>query len=192
MAYALSYSPDPAGDAVLMGMIKTNKGKKRAAVAASEGIRRMVIGQAGINRRPIEKQLDWAEGVLDVELDNKTIAYLGRIKTGRCAYILQKAMRRGAPASAAMAIIQATDDLSKATDKDRKLAESALIDVIEFVEVTYLRGGASQRLEKDPDAWRTYAKWKSFSIAAGKNLLKITKQKKPEPLPEFDDLDLGL
>ena len=28
-------------------------------------------------------------------LNEKTIAYLGRIRTGRCAYILQDAMRRG-------------------------------------------------------------------------------------------------
>ena len=85
----------------------------------------------------------------------------------------------------------ATADLSKAPEKDRKLGESALVDVIEFIEVTYLRGGASERLKKDPEAWRTYAAWKSISGKAGKNLLKINSTEKA-PLPTFDDNDLDL
>ena len=189
---ALSYCPDPAADRVMFELIKANKGTKRVDAVAGSGVRRMLIGEDGIGTRPTDQQLDWAENVLNQTLNDETIAYLGRIKTGRCAFILQKAMRRGAPASAAKAIIAATDDLTKATDKDRKLAESALVDVIEFIEVTYLRGGATDQLQKNKAAWRTYAQWKSISVEAGKNLLKLTKQKKPEPLPEFDDLDLGL
>lgn len=52
-----------------------------------------------VNRpnRPIEEQLDYAEAVLRIALNNKTIAYLGRIKTGRCAYILQDARTKKPP-----------------------------------------------------------------------------------------------
>ena len=188
---ALSYCPDLAADQVLLDIIKRNAKKPRAELTARHSVRRMVIGEAGVGKRSIPAQLDWAEGVLQVVLDDATIAYLGRVRTGRCAYILQDAMRRGAPTSAARAIIAATADLSDAPQADRKLAERALIDTIEFIEVTYLRGGVSERMKKDPEAWRTYPVWKTLSAEAGKNLLKLANPEK-QPLPEFDDLDIDL
>ncbi|MBI1337220.1 MAG: hypothetical protein GC164_09695 [Phycisphaera sp.] len=188
---ALSYCPDPEVDRDFIETIRLNKDNDRAGYAAGQGMRRMVIGPEGIGTKSIDKQLDYAEGVLNSYLDESTIAYLGRIHNGRCAHILQQAMRKGAPQSAARAIIVATSDLSNADEKDRKLAESALIDTIEFIEVTYLRGGASDQIKRNPEAWRTYAMWKTISTAAGKNLMKITKPTKA-PLPTFDDSDLGL
>ena len=150
------------------------------------------LREAAPGRRPIEEQLDYAETVLAMLLNDDTIEYLGRIKTGRSAFILQKAMRRGAPASAGQAIIEATDDLSNATQKDRAFAESALVDVIEFIEVTYIRGTAEDYVLKSKEEQMRYMQWKTISAQAGKNLLKLTQSKEPEPLPEFDDLDLGL
>ena len=149
----------------------------------------MVIGQDDIGTLSSEQRLDYAEPLLNMVLDPSTVTYLGCIKTGRCAYILQTTMRRGQTQTAAKAIIEATADLSGAPAADRKLATSALVDTIEFIEVTYLRGGASERLKEDPEAWRTYAFWKVLSAQAGKNLLKLD-QPDSEPLPEFSDLDL--
>jgi hypothetical protein len=65
-----------------------------------------------------------------------------------------------------------------------------LVDVIEFIEVTYIRGTAEDYLDKHIDAQRRYVQWKAISAQAGKNLLKLTQNKEPEPLPEFDDSDL--
>jgi len=188
---ALSYSPDPVADDALLEIIKSRGDGPRADRVAAHSVRRMVVSDKGIGQKPVEDQLDFAEGVLDVTLNKQTIAYLGRIKTGRCAYILQRAMRRGAPTSAAQAIIDATSDLSDADKKDRKLAESALIDVIEFIEITYLRGGAAGQLERQGDTWKSYARWKAISAQAGQNLLKL-KQTEQAPLPTFDDMDLDL
>jgi HEAT repeat protein len=194
---ALSYSPDPAADSLILAVIRASHSNqanrtlaRRAELAADEGVRRMVMSTQGIGKRPIEEQLDYAAAVLKMNLNTLTIAYLGRIKTGRCAFILQDAMRRGAPASAGQAIIEATRDLSKATKKDRDYAERALVDVIEFIEVTYIRGTAEDYLDKHIDAQRRYVQWKAISAQAGKNLLKLTQNKEPEPLPEFDDSDL--
>ena len=183
---ALSYCPELAADQALVQIIRASLKKRgRAEVAASMGIRRMVVGPNGIGNRTIKEQLDYAQGVLDLVLDGVTITYLGRIHTGRCAYILQRAMRRGATDVAAQAIIVATADLSDAPEADRKLAVAALIDTIEFIEVTYLRGGATEQ------NWKTYPMWKAISAQAGKNLLKLNKTEKV-PLPEFDDNDLDL
>ena len=98
-------------------------------------------------------------------------------------------MRRGDPETAAMSIIAATSDLSKATEADRKLGAGALIDTIEFIEVTQLRGGVAEALKKRKEARAAYPRWKSLSAQAGKNLLKLDKPG-TAPLPEFNDLDL--
>lgn len=194
---ALSYSPDPLADKLIIDAIRASSGaprnrtlSRRAQLAANEGVRRMVMSPEGAGKRPIKEQLDYAEAVLKMTLNTNTIAYLGRIKTGRCAYILQDAMRRGAPASAGQAIIEATADLSNAPKKDKDYAEKALVDVIEFIEVTYIRGTAEDFVHKTKDEQMRYIKWKAISAQAGKNLLKLTENKEPDPLPEFDDTDL--
>lgn len=194
---ALSYSPDPAADKPILHAIRAAAESprnrilaSRSEIAAAEGVRRMVMSSEGPGKRPFEEQLDYAESVLKMTLNDDTIAYLGRIKTGRCAYILQDAMRRGAPSSAGLAIVEATADLSNATKKDRDYAESALVDVIEFIEVTYIRGTAEDYIYKTKEEQGSYLQWKAISAQAGKNLLKLTQNKEPEPLPEFDDADL--
>jgi len=194
---ALSFCPDSQADAVILDAIRKSISNprnqilaRRAKIAADQGVRRMLMSPEGIGKRSIEEQLDYAEAVLKMTLNNDTIAYLGRIKTGRCAYILQGAMRRGAPSSAGRAIIEATRDLSSATKKDREYAEKALVDVIEFIEVTHIRGTAEDYVYKSKGERERYMKWKAISAQAGKNLLKLTQDKEPEPLPEFEDLDL--
>ena len=188
---AVSYSPDTAADEVMLAIIKANRESKRANIAASQGIRRMVIGGQVLGQRPVKEQLDYAEAVLEMNLNRETLFYLGRIRTGRCAFILQRAMRRGAPQSAAQSIVLATSDLADAPEADRKLAVKALIDTIEFIEVTYLRGGAEEYMRGHPDRRRNYLKWKEIAANAGKNLLKLDQTDKA-PLPEFDDFDLDM
>ena len=188
---ALTYSPDPAASALLLRIVKENLNTPRAVIAAREGVRRMVIGRDDIGTLSNKERLDYAEPLLNMVLDPSTITYLGNIKSGRCALILTRAMRRGIPGIAAKAIVDATADLKDAPAADRKLAAEALVDTIEFIEVTQLRGGATDQLKANPEAWRTYAQWKAVSVQAGKNLLKLDKPEEA-PLPEFNDLDLDL
>ena len=188
---AISYSPDPAANELLLSIVKETLKSPRAKIAAREGVRRMVIGPDDVGTLSNKQRLDYAQPLLDMVLDPSTITYLGCVRSGRSAFILQGAMRRGDPATAAKAIIDATSDLSGAPAADRALATSALIDTIEFIEVTYLRGGVAAALKKSKEAQGAYVLWKSLSAQAGKNLLKLDKPEET-PIPEFDDLDLDL
>jgi hypothetical protein len=95
----------------------------------------------------------------------------------------------GVTTTAAESIVSATTGMEKATPADRELAAAALIDTIEFIEVTYLRGGISAVMKKDKSAQGAYARWKSLSAQAGKNLLKLGDPDEPA-IGEFNDLDL--
>jgi len=186
---SLSWSPDPAATPAILFIIKENAGTPRAAIAARVGVRRMLIGPDGIGTLTARQQLDYAEPVLDAVLDESTIAFLGGIRTGRSAWLLQKAMRKGATTSAAQSIIDVTSDLKATTAADRRLAVAALIDTIEFIEVTQIRGGVAAAMKKRKEARAAYAIWKNLSAQAGRNLLKLDQPGKV-PLPEFNDLDL--
>ena len=189
IVYALSWSPDERATEMLLGVVKANLGTSRAQIAAQEGVRRMVIGSDDIGNLSNEQRLDYADPLLNMILDKSTVTYLGCIRSGRSAYILQRTMRRGDPETAAKAIIAATNDLSDATQADRKMGAAALIDTIEFIEVTQLRGGVAEALQKSKEARMAYPRWKALSAQAGKNLLKLDKPG-TAPLPEFNDLDL--
>ena len=189
IVYALSWSPDERATEVLLRIVKENLKTPRAQIAAREGVRRMVIGSDDVGNLSNKQRLDYADPLLNMVLDKSTVTYLGCIRSGRCAYILQRTMRRGEPETAAKAIIAATTDLSGATEADRKLGTAALIDTIEFIEVTQLRGGVAEALQKSKEARTAYPRWKALSAQAGKNLLKLDKPG-TAPLPEFNDLDL--
>jgi hypothetical protein len=66
---------------------------------------------------------------------------------------------------------------------DAKIAAKALQDVIEYIEVTRLRGGIEAHMDKDDK----YLEWKALQARAGKALLKFHK---PEaaPIEGFDTL----
>jgi hypothetical protein len=66
---------------------------------------------------------------------------------------------------------------------DAKIAAKALQDVIEYIEVTRLRGGIEAHMDKDDK----YLEWKALQARAGKALLKFHK---PEaaPIEGFDPL----
>ena len=182
---ALSFSPDEQATAALLSIIKDNLKTRRVSAAISESIRRMVIGKDRIGNLPNKQRLDFAEAILNMTLNDSIISYMGRIKSGRCAYLLQRSLRQKASTATVQSIINATTDIPNPTPSDRKLGASALIDLIEFIEVNHLRGGG---LKNDPKA---YANWKALSIRAGKNLIKLDKPEEA-PLPEFNDLDLDL
>jgi HEAT repeat protein len=189
IAYALSMSPDPGASKVMLALVKENKDSPRGKVAARHGVRRMVIGTDDIGNLSNKQRLDYAEPLLNMVTDRATITYIGRIRSGRCAKILQRTMRKGGATDvAAQSIIKATDNLEKAPPADLKLAISALIDTIEYIEVTQLRGGGMTSVERS----KSYIIWKALSARAGKNLLKINKLTKKEPLPDFGDPDLDL
>jgi len=189
IVYALSMSPAPEATKVMLDLVRENKKLQRGRIVARHGVRRMVIGSDDIGNLSNKQRLDYAEPLLNMVIDRATITYIGRIRSGRCAQILQRTMRKGgATSTAAASIINATSDLEKASPADRKLAIAALVDTIEYIEVTHLRDVAEL---KDIEKVKGYAGWKALSAQAGKNLLKLDKLEKT-PLPDFADPDLDL
>ena len=93
-------------------------------------------------------------------------------------YCLEKGVRR-----AADSLVTCAEGMGKLSSADSKIAAKAVRDVMEYIEVTQLRGGI------DGKDFREYPRWKALQIRAGKALLKIHK---PEaaPIPSFDPLDL--
>ena len=188
--YALSWSPDEQASKLLLTIIQENLETPRAQVTAREAVRRMVVGPDGMNNLTTKQRLDFADPLLRMVRNEAMTAYLGTIHSGRSAQILQRVMRQGGVTTiAAESIISATTGMEKAPAADRKLAAAALIDAIEFIEVNYLRGGVAAVLKKSKDAQGAYARWKTLSAQAGKNLLKLDNPGKPA-IVEFDDLDL--
>jgi len=86
---------------------------------------------------------------------------------------------------AAESLIANAVGMENLSPTDAKIAAKALQDVIEYIEVTRLRGGIKAHMDKDDN----YTGWKALQARAGKVLLKIHK---PEtaPIPTFDSLDL--
>ncbi len=73
--------------------------------------------------------------------------------------------------------------MGKLSAADSKIAAESLQDLIEYIEVTQLRGGVSG---KD---FREYPVWKSLQARAGKVLLKVHKPQEA-PIEGFDPLEL--
>jgi HEAT repeat protein len=181
---ALSYSPDRAADKVLVDLAKQEKQILEAVVAQS--VRRMV-GPNGVGDVTDSQRLDFAEPILRMMHDGRLISYLGKIHTGRSLQLLVEVMKSGSAPLAAKVIISAVDGMEKQPEAERAIAADALIGVIEYVEVTKLRGGFAAHTKDGDD----YVGWKSFQAQAGKAMLKFHKPK-AAPIPTFNEKDLDL
>ena len=95
-------------------------------------------------------------------------------------YCLEKGVE-----SAAESLITNAEGMENLSPADAKIAAKSLQDVIEYIEVTRLRGGVSAHMNKEDN----YTVWKTLQARAGKALLKVH-QPETAPIPGFDPLDL--
>ncbi len=178
---ALSYAPNRKVDGIFLTLAAVSPANAKAI--APHAVRRLVIGPNGFGDiTPIE-QMDFAEPMLKLALDNKLVEYLSRIHDARALRSLVYCLQQGHQAAAENLIRNAEglgDDLTPA---DRAVAVEAVRNVIEFIEVTRLRGGAEANMDKDDN----YAEWKALQARAGKALLEIH-QPETAPIPTFDPL----
>jgi|GEM_PF-687704 len=181
---ALTYSPDRAADKLMLELAKVDK--KRLDMVAAQSVRRMV-GRNGVGDVTDTQRLDFAAPLLNMKHDNRLISYLGKVHTGRSVQTLYEAMKSGSVLVAAPAIISAADGMEKKPPAERAIAADALAGVIEYIEVTKLRGGVSAHMNKDEN----YAGWKSIQAQAGRAMLKVHKPKEAA-IPQFDSRDLDL
>jgi hypothetical protein len=182
VAAALSYSPSREADKLMLELAATNP--KRAQIISPHSVRRMVIGPKGYGDITGAQSIDFADAMLRISLEPRIVKLLGSIHEARALSTLMFCLEKGV-ASAAESLIANAEGMDKLSPSDAKIASKALQDVIEYIEVTRLRGGVKAHMGKDDN----YTGWKALQARAGKVLLKIHK---PEtaPVPAFDDLDL--
>ncbi len=179
-AFAMSFSPSREADKILLEIASLDK--QSAAFVGSHSVRRMLIGPQGYGDVTVEEKMDFAEAMLRKSLDKGLIAFLGEVHEARSLRALMYCLENGV-STAADSLVACAEGMGKLSDKDAKIAEESLRNVIEYIEVTQLRGGVEG---KD---FREYPKWKALQARAGKVLLKVHKPEKVA-IPEFNDIDL--
>lgn len=181
---ALAFSPDRNADGVLIQLAKQDKNLKD--VVSVNSVYRMV-GRHGAGDVTDTQRMDFAEPMLKIKPDARLIAYLGKIYTGRAVKALYDVMKLGNTEDAVRAIINAAYNMEKKPEAERAMAAEALTSVIEYIEVTRLRGGYAAHMSKDDK----YAEWKTIQALAGQALLKVHKPKSAA-IPSFDNRELDL
>ncbi len=180
LVFALSYSPSREADQMLLDFAIS--GPVKAKVVGAQSVRRMVLGPKGYGDVTNKDRLDFADAMLRLELDKRLIQYIGHIHEPRALKTLMYCLRKGVP-TAADSLVASAEGMGKLSVADGKIAAKSLQDVIEYIEVTQLRGGASGKHHK------FYPKWKLLQSRAGKVLLKVHKPQEA-PIDGFDPLDL--
>ena len=94
-------------------------------------------------------------------------------------------MKKGSTDVSADSIVDCAEGIERPSAADRAVVVEALTEVIQFIEVTQLRGGVEGK-----DAL-TYPKWKALQARAGKALLKVHQPNKA-PIPTLENMDLDL
>lgn len=179
--YALSYSPSREADKVMLEIAAA--APKRAKILGPHSVRRMVIGPNGYGDITPTQSIAFADAMLKITLEPRIVKLLGTIHDARALHSLMYCLKNGF-GGAAQSLIANAEGLEKLSATDSKIAAKALQDVIEYIEVSHLRGGVQAHMNKDD----RYTEWKALQARAGKVLLKIHK---PEtaPIPGFDPLD---
>jgi hypothetical protein len=183
VASALSYSPSREADQLMLDLAAASP--KRAAIVAPHSVRRMVIGPKGYGDISSSARMDFADAMLKITLEPRIVKLLGSIHEARALTTLMFCLEKGV-ASAAESLITNAEGMENLSSSDAKIAAKALQDVIEYIEVTRLRGGVKAHMDKDDK----YTEWKALQARAGKVLLKVHKPEEA-PIPGFDPLELN-
>jgi tetratricopeptide (TPR) repeat protein len=186
MALALAYSPDRAASENLLTLVKG--GKRIRDIVAPLSIHRMV-GRNGMGDVTDQERVKFARGILNLTYNERLVSFLSRVHTGQAMQLLYDVMKMN-PSMSAKSIIASAEGIRRPSKLDSQLASEVLAEVIEYIEVTHLRGGMTEQV----DDWRKamgYTEWKGLQARAGQALLKFHKPKE-SAIPTFDDIDLDL
>lgn len=179
---ALSYSPSRRADDILLDFARTDD--ESAQIVGKQAVRRLVLGPKGYGDTDDEQRMDFAEPMIKLAMDRGLIDFLAYIHSARALRSLLYCLENGVD-DAAEALIVNAETSAGYSPADARIAAETLRNVIEFIEVTQLRGGVSG---KD---WKKYPVWKALQARAGKVLLKVH-QPEAEPIPTFDTLDFDI
>jgi hypothetical protein len=178
--HALSYSPSREADKIMLEIAAGSP--IGAKTAGAQAFRRMVLGPKGYGDIDKSARMDFAEAMLNHSMDTNLVGYLSHIPEARAMRALMFCLRKGVT-PAAENLVKCAESMENLPPADAKIAAKALQDVIEYIEVTRLRGGIEAHMDKDDK----YLEWKALQARAGKALLKFHK---PEaaPIEGFDTL----
>ena len=132
------------------------------------------------------QRMDFAEPMLKLAMDRRLIKYLDRVHEARALRALMYCLENGV-GEAAESLITNAEGLENLSSADSKVAGKAIRDVMEYIEVSHLRGGVEAHMKKEDN----YPYWKGLQARAGRVLLKVHKPD-AAPIPGFNDIDLDL
>ena len=191
MVEALAYSPDRATSTSMVTLVK--KSKAHCDAVAQLAVHRMV-GAHGVTDVTDRERVWFARKILFMKYDGDLIKFLGWVYTADSMQLLFDVMKRGGSAGryvtatelATQAIIDCSEGMKQPSIEQRELATEVLTEVIEYVEVTYLRGGITGSGLKP----ELYLRWQSLQVRAAKELLRFHNPEE-DPIEEFEDIELN-
>jgi hypothetical protein len=190
MVRALAYSPDRAADSIMLEIAKVSKLTRD--VVASLSVHRMV-GPNGYGDVKDGDRVIFARAMLNMKFDDRLITFLGNVHTGPAVQLLfdvMKKSKRNDVEVAVKGIIECVEGMDKPSPADAAIVTKVLAQVIEYIEVSHLRGGLSAHMSTKFGPI-IYANWKKLQTRAGRALLKVRKSGQ-QTLPGLDDLDEDL
>ena len=122
-------------------------------------------------------------------LEPKVIQYLGKIHKPESMDILFELLKDGkfSKETTVVTMLQCVEGFYSPTKKESEQIREMLTDLIEYIEVTELRGGIAAHAGKESK----YPKWKGIQARAGSAMLKFHKPK-ARAIVAFDDADLDI
>mgnify|MGYP002622065131 CR=1 FL=1 len=182
IVHALSYSLSRKADQVMLRIAGTDK--EAAKIVGEQSARRLVLGPDGFGDLTNSERMDFAEPMLKLNMDGRLIKLLGRVYDARALRALMYCLEKGV-SNAADALVTNAEGLDgkSLSAADSKIAVKALQDVMEYMEVSHLRGGPAAHMRKEDK----YYEWKALQARAGKAMLKLHKPEEA-PIPTIDPL----
>jgi len=184
---ALAQSPDPAATEIMLALLKTNN-QVRDDVAAMAPYR--LVGGETLTDMTDKQRVAFAREVMKMKVSEELVTFLGWVPTAQSLDLLFEVMTSGKcnrdhVVKSIMGCLELFEVSSKA---DARLAREVVTQLIEYIEVKHLRGGADKHV-KD---WRQasgYAAWKGMQSRAAAILLTLGDTKEADT-PSLDDPDL--
>ncbi len=194
---ALAYCPDREANKNMLKLIKI--GVTHRDTVAKLGVHRMV-GRKGMGDVSDKDRVSFGREILNMKYDPHLISFFGRVYTAQSMQLLYDVMKKGGGESfyghgtsteiAAKALIACAEGVENPSKEDSALAAQVLADLVEYIEVTHLRGGYKEHVKSHRDAG-PYMAWQGLQARAGQALLKFHKPKE-RTIPTFDDVDLDI
>lgn len=103
--------------------------------------------------------------MLNHSMDTDMVAYLSHIPEAEALRALMFCLRKGVT-PAAENLVKCAEGIDNLAPADAKIAAKAIQDVIEYIEVTRLRGGLEAHMDKDDK----YLEWKALQARAGSHV----------------------